>query len=62
MKQNCEIIRDLMPLYLDGTTIGSKAFANCRNLIYVRIPSSVTTIASDAFSGCPNVIIDRVGN
>ena len=41
------------------TTIGSRAFANCKNLIYVYIPSSVTSVASDVFSGCSQVIVDR---
>lgn len=45
----------------DGcTSIGSRAFANCKNMIYVRIPASVTFIADDAFAGCDQVIIDRV--
>ena len=45
----------------DGcTTIGSRAFADCPNLLYVRIPASVTAIAEDAFEGCGQVIIDRV--
>ena len=36
----------------DGcTAIGSRAFADCKNLVYVRIPASVTTVADDAFSG-----------
>ncbi len=43
----------------DGCTeIGSKAFMNCRNLIYVRIPAGVT-VPDDAFTGCPEVIIDQ---
>ncbi len=37
--------------------IGSMAFANCRNLIYVRIPLSVSYIASDAFTGCAEGLI-----
>lgn len=41
------------------TAIGSRAFANCRNLVYVYIPASVTDIAADAFDDCPNVIIER---
>ena len=44
----------------DGcTTIGSRAFAYCTNLMYVRIPASVTSIAEDAFEGCARVRIDR---
>ena len=31
------------------TTIGSKAFANCSNLQYVRIPAGCSSIAADAF-------------
>lgn len=40
------------------TAIGSRAFANCRNLVYAYIPASVTSIADDVFADCPNVIID----
>ena len=44
----------------DGcTTIGSKAFADCPNLIYIKIPASVTSIADDAFEGSNQVRIDR---
>ena len=44
----------------DGcTTIGSKAFADCPNLIYIRIPASVTSITNDAFEGSNQVRIDR---
>ena len=32
--------------------IGSKAFAYCRNLRYIQIPTSVKKIAYDAFEGC----------
>lgn len=39
------------------TTIGSRAFANCRHLEIVEIPGSVTQIASDAFSGSSVTII-----
>ena len=40
----------------DGmTTIGSKAFAGCADLMLVHIPNSVTKIADDAFIDCPNV-------
>ena len=39
------------------TSIGDKAFMNCKALTKVTIPSSVTTIASDAFQGCDNVTI-----
>ena len=44
----------------DGcVTIGSKAFADCPNLIYVYIPASVTSIADDAFAGNTQVMIDQ---
>ena len=44
----------------DGcTTIGPRAFADCANLIYVRIPASVTDIAANAFEGCDSVRLDR---
>ena len=43
------------------TTIGSKAFANCSGLIYIKIPATVAAIASDAFEGCGwNLVIDRL--
>ena len=45
----------------DGcTAIGPRAFADCANLIYVRIPASVTDIAADAFEGCDSVRLERV--
>ena len=31
--------------------IGARAFADCRRLIYINIPASVTSIATDAFEG-----------
>ena len=41
-------------------TIGSRAFADCVNLFYIRIPSTVKTIAQDAFDGCnAGLIIDK---
>ena len=33
------------------TEIGNRAFADCPNLIYVRLPDSVTSISEDAFTG-----------
>ncbi len=42
-------------------SIGPRAFANCPNLIYVRIPTSVKTVAEDAFEGCGDVWIDQPG-
>jgi len=43
----------------DGCTkIGSRAFADCPNLVYVYIPASVTSIAEDAFAGSGQVEID----
>lgn len=42
----------------DGCTeIGARAFADCSNLVSVRIPASVTSIGMDAFSGGNNPII-----
>lgn len=40
-------------------SIGNRAFANCVELLYVRIPPTLSNIADNAFEGCPNVIIDR---
>ena len=34
------------------TSIGSKAFANCKNLSYVKISSNINKIGVGAFSGC----------
>ncbi len=41
------------------TSVGSKAFANCRGLRYVLVTSPDTAIAADAFDGCGLVIVDR---
>lgn len=38
-------------------SIGSRAFADCKNLIEITIPSSVTSIAVDAFAGCPGELV-----
>ncbi len=44
----------------DGcVSIGSRAFANCLHLVYIRIPPE-TEIAIDAFDGCPeNIWFER---
>ena len=40
-------------------TIGEYAFAECTNLLYVRIPASVKSYPDNAFEGCnPNLAID----
>ena len=46
-------------IYLGGslTSIGSRAFAACANLLYVYIPAGVKTIDSTAFANSPNVTI-----
>lgn len=44
----------------DGVTkIGSRAFADCQNLLYAVLPESLTyhSIAEDAFSGCIRLTI-----
>ena len=38
-------------------SIGSRAFADCDELLLVVIPSTVTYIADDAFEGSPNAIL-----
>lgn len=42
------------------TSIGRRAFRNCRNLVYVRIPARLA-IPDDAFEECGEIIIDRTG-
>ena len=37
--------------------IGSRAFADCADLVQVVIPASVDRIAEDAFEGCNTLII-----
>ena len=37
-------------------TIGSMAFANCGNLLYVRMPAG-TNFAEDSFSGTPSIMV-----
>lgn len=37
--------------------IGSRAFADCKNLKLIRIPESVISISDDAFDGCNNLVI-----
>lgn len=42
----------------DGcTSIGAKAFANCKKLVYLQIPASVKSIAEDAIEGCDSIRI-----
>ena len=43
----------------DCARIGSRAFANCENLLYVYIPAGVTEIAEDAFLNNEETVIDR---
>lgn len=38
-------------------TIGSQAFANSRNMVYIFIPNSTIEISDDAFDGCNNLVI-----
>ena len=40
-------------------TVGDRAFADCPNLLYIRIPAGVTSIAADAFEGSGQAVIDR---
>ena len=52
---NCEAV--VIP---DGCLkIGSRAFAGCSRLTYVRIPKSVVSIAKDAFEGCGDMLRER---
>lgn len=39
------------------TSIGYRAFANCKGLTSITIPDSVTSIEYDAFSGCTNATV-----
>ena len=38
-------------------TIGSKAFANSSDLVYILIPNSTIYISNDAFDGCGDLVI-----
>ena len=38
--------------------IASRAFADCRNLLKVTLPESVSSIAEDAFEGCRGFVIE----
>ena len=38
-------------------SIGSRAFANCKNLQQIIIPKSVVEISENAFEGCNDVVI-----
>ena len=42
------------------SSIGSRAFAGCEQLIYVQIPASLEDIAEDAFEGCQDIMVDRM--
>ena len=54
MNADCQAI--LIP---DGcVSIGSRAFADCESLVYIRIPASVTDMAEDALEGCGLVRVD----
>lgn len=41
------------------SSIGKNAFANCKNLIYVKVPPRID-IDPDAFIGCEDVVVDYV--
>ena len=44
----------------DGcVSIGSKAFANCEQLLYVSIPVTVKEVSDDAFMNSKLAVIDR---
>ena len=45
------------------TTIGEHAFAECANLLYVKIPASVKSYPANTFDGCnENLVIDWEGH
>ncbi|MBR4441842.1 MAG: leucine-rich repeat domain-containing protein, partial [Clostridia bacterium] len=53
----CGIAADSVVIPEGCTTIGSRAFADCADLIEIVIPASVTSIADDAFDGSDNLTI-----
>ncbi len=40
-------------------SIGDRAFANCKNLVYIHLPSTLNSIAENAFDGSSHVCIDH---
>ena len=42
--------------------IGYRAFKDCKNLKYIRIPKHVEVVGYEAFSGCDNLRLARVSN
>lgn len=48
--------------YYAVTGIGNNAFKNCRHLVSVVIPKTVTLIGDDAFQGCANLVSISIPN
>lgn len=50
-------VMEQVEIHDQTTTIGARAFADCRFLYLVIVPDSVTEIAEDAFEGCEEIAI-----
>ena len=47
-----------IPSYIDGlkvTAIGEKAFSDCKDITYIKIPNTVESIGNRAFYGCTGI-------
>ncbi|MCI9456782.1 MAG: leucine-rich repeat protein [Oscillospiraceae bacterium] len=54
-----DVTEAVIPKEIEGasvTSIGSRAFVDCRSLTEIAIPDGVTSIGSNAFSGCTSGI------
>lgn len=38
-------------------SIGDRAFANCKNLVYIHLPSTLNSIAENAFDGIVTFVL-----
>ena len=53
------LINVIMP---NVTSIGARAFRNCKNLVLTVLPDGITSIDKDAFSGCTKLSLTSLPN